>query len=172
MDIICGFPVIHYTSLLGGNKPNNPEISLGENTDASQPRRAIETTEKKAQKQRPFISNSNTTTPVLICYDICKKITTLSFALSFSLIQENMAQNKSAEFKMVFVDSDYTEVSNCINVVLNVNQTEKCRFILNGNMGDKKEVFLVISLVGAKENEALRIIPFEMNVTFSADFNI
>lgn len=127
--------------------------------------------ETKQNKKEIKISKSRVDRPIVICYEIGKKITTLSFSLSFGAIKENYKQLDSIEMNMFFVDENNEIVSNICESYVIVGETVKCNFVLKGSASEKKEVYLVIKAKEDGENEAQRIIPVSVGIAFTADFD-
>ena len=44
-------------------------------------------------------------------------------------------------------------------------------FVLNGSVSESKETYLVVRSTKDKNNEVQRIIPFTVDIAFSADFD-
>ncbi len=137
------------------------------NDDVSQTQPVVE----RKSKKEIVIARSRVDRPVILCYETGKKISTLSFVLSFGAIKENDKQSDNSDLQVFFVDENYETISNVYDCNVVVGELTKCNFVLNGSASEKKGVYLVIKFKGDRENEAQRIIPFSVGIAFTADFD-
>lgn len=117
------------------------------------------------------LAKSHVEEPVLICKDALKTITTLSFSLSFKAIKENEKQENQCSVELYFIDSSNSIVSNTCKAKIDVGNVETMNFVLNGSVSESKETYLVVRSTKDKNNEVQRIIPFTVDIAFSADFD-
>ena len=122
-------------------------------------------------KKNLNIAKGNSSNPIILCYESDKKISTLSFSLSFGAIKETVKQSDSTDIKVFFIDENNEMISNECEASVVVGSKTKCNFVLNGSASEKKEVYLVIKEKSNADNEALRIIPVEVAIAFSGDFD-
>ena len=132
---------------------------------------SVSVTTNSVIKNTITIAKGNSSNPIILCYESDKKISTLSFSLSFGAIKENAKQSDSTDIKVFFVDENNEMISNECEASVVVGSKTKCNFVLNGSASEKKEVYLVIKEKSNADNEALRIIPVEVAIAFSGDFD-
>lgn len=117
------------------------------------------------------IAKSDSSNPLVLCYELDKKINTLSFSLSFGAFKETAKQADCTEIKVFFIDNKNEIISNVCETTVTVGDKTKCNFVLNGRASEEKEVYLVIKNKADDENEALRIVQIEVAISFSGDFD-
>ena len=108
--------------------------------------------------------------PTLLCKSINQTITSLAFSLVFSLVKENEKQNESQSYLAYFVNDKQEIISNEPVLDLSVGNDTKYQFVLNSNASSLKTVYLTICCGKSKADGIYRIIPFDLSMTFSADF--
>lgn len=108
--------------------------------------------------------------PMINCLDINKIITNLSFSLNFHIDEILPFQKNEAEYQLFFLDSQNKKVSEIKSIKVYSGQNIKCDFILNSEMSQQSMCSLAIRSVIDGENQLQQLIPFKINITFSADF--
>lgn len=162
-----------YSSMLAGDGASvdeNGRLVRRKNSDVGEPDKHTE--EKVVEKKLYRIAKYRVESPLVTCTDIGKKISTLSIALAFRTIKENANQENSCKVNLFFVNENNEIVSNVCKCDISVGNVEKCNFVLNGSISEKKEAFLIIQNSQDDEYEALRIIPFTVDIAFAADFDL
>lgn len=119
----------------------------------------------------PMLAVSRPEQPFVYCKDVDKTITNLVVNLSFGVFRYSDVQSESAEISAFFVDSDGTRLCDIIDFEVKDGEMKKVPFELNSETSSKKECFLIIKAQGGHENEALAILPFKINISFSLDFS-
>ena len=134
----------------------------------------LETSVPKVENEKKQFSLEiiNVNNPLVVCSDLFKEITTLSFSLKFTAIKESPRQNDSISVELFFTDEKMNEVSEKIKQQIFVGEDKKINFVLNGATSEKKKIYLVVRTDNCNENVAQRVIPFDVNISFSADFDI
>ena len=135
------------------------------------PSSEVDITTNSVSKKEIIVAKGNSGNPIVLCYESDKRISTLSFSLSFGAIKETAKQSDSTVIKVFFVDENNEMISNECEASVVVGSKTKCNFVLNGSASEKKEVYLVIKEKSNADNEALRIIPVEVAIAFSGDFD-
>lgn len=129
-------------------------------------------TKKDIKTKEIKIAYSNNDKPIIICKETEKIITTLSISLSFGAVKEHEKQLDKATAIIYFVDNKYNIISDKKEVNLKVGKDIKCSLILNGCVSEIKEIYLLIKYKEDNENEAQRLIPFKVDISFGADFDL
>lgn len=125
----------------------------------------------EVKTEKYVLGMSHVEEPLVICVDINKTITTLSFPLTFRTIKENGEQDNACKVNLFFINQKHEVVSNICKQDISVGNVEKCNFVLEGSVSEQKEVFLVIQSAKDSDKEVQRIIPFKVSIAFSADFD-
>ena len=130
----------------------------------------------KPSTEQSLISRTFTCTvcdpkiPTLLCKSINQAISSLAFSLIFTLVKENEKQNESQSYLAYFVNDRHEIISNEHVLDLSVGTDTKYKFVLNSNASSLKTVYLTICCGKNKADGIYRIIPFDLSMTFSADF--
>ena len=123
-------------------------------------------------KKELRIAKTRVDKPLVLCFDSGKKITTLSFSLNFGAVKENDKQSDTDCIQAYFVDEKNEIISNICECSIDVNSKTKCNFVLEAKASEKKCAFLVIKAKEDKEDEVQRIVPVDIEIAFSADFDL
>nr|WP_297708215.1 Swt1 family HEPN domain-containing protein [uncultured Butyrivibrio sp.] len=109
---------------------------------------------------------------LVLCCDKKRKIETLSFSVGLKCVKELDSQSDVGEYKVFFVDENNKIVTNICEVMLNPSEESICRFVMDSHMSESKTAFLMIQKSTRNENQIDRKITYEVNVAFSADFDL
>ena len=105
---------------------------------------------------------SHTDQPVVICKNVFECITSDSVTIKLAAVKESDLQNDNCEVQLFFVDSSYKRVSSTEIETISVGQESECTLSITTNT-EEEYIYLVIQLLGNDKDEALRIIPFELD---------
>ena len=108
--------------------------------------------------------------PLLICRDMYKTLTGLSFSLSFALEEPFDKMDKTATYKIVFIDNDGNPASSEKTITLECGNEERVSFVLFSHVSQLTQCMMCVSY--PDEDLCLLKIPFDIKLSFSADFGI
>ena len=100
--------------------------------------------------------------PIVICKNSFECITSDSVTVKLTAVKESDQQNDSCEVQLFFVDASYKRVSPTEIEIISVGQESECTLSITTNT-EEEYIYLVIQLLGNDKDEALRIIPFELD---------
>ncbi|SHN64600.1 hypothetical protein SAMN02745247_02823 [Butyrivibrio hungatei DSM 14810] len=106
------------------------------------------------------ISNANN--PAIICKNIFECISSESITVKLTAVKESVSQSDSCEVQLFFVDSSYKKVSTVQSETIYVGQESECTLTVSADVAEEY-VYLVIQLADNDKDEAIRIIPFELD---------
>lgn len=140
--------IARYTAVL-----NDGDVEPANDTEA--------TTQQNTRYRLPSISIN---TPVLLCENAPKQLSTQNFGLCFRMVKENASQPNEQKYTLFFIDEENKVVSNAFELRAKIADTNNCAFVLDTSTATKSKAFLVIKPDGLLEDEAQRIIPFELAI--------
>ena len=105
------------------------------------------------------------------CCDNKLSISNLVFSLDFSAKKYNYLQSESLDYLVYFVDGDYQELCPVQEIHLNEGAITKVNFSLKSSASSLKECYLVLKSKKDKLDEAQQILKFDMNISFSLEFD-
>ncbi|WP_051212124.1 Swt1 family HEPN domain-containing protein [Butyrivibrio fibrisolvens] len=109
---------------------------------------------------RLAVSNSNN--PIIICKNIGEIITSDSFTVKLTAVKECDIQSDNCEVQLYFMDSSYNIVSSVESETICVDQEAECNLTVTKD-NEEDLLYLIIRLVDNDNDEAIRIIPFELD---------
>lgn len=120
---------------------------------------------------KPLINNtfklakSRVLDPNILCKSVGIKISSLEFCLQMGIIRENEKENNYCEARLFFINEDNELVSDIQEVLLKTDEELTCRFkLINNDYTETEILYLVIQSTKDKDDEALRVIPFEIDI--------
>ena len=119
----------------------------------------------------PMLAPTVPEQPMVYCKNSGMTITNLGFSLYFGAFGYSDKQSDTASVTVYFTDSEGYGISAEQQVKVKVGEMTKVFFTLNDEASAKKECFLIIRSSESNVNEALAMIPFKINISFSLDFS-
>ena len=117
----------------------------------------------EVQAAKPDIAIDAANMPLLICKDTGKAISAESNTLSFSIIKENDLQKDNCSVRLYFTDIRYHRISNICRCELRTDEETLCEFNFEELQEGEDKVLLIVQPEAAVDNQALRIIPFNIS---------
>ena len=96
-------------------------------------------------------------------------ITGLVFALKISTIGY---KTDPEQYRIFFSTSNCKQLSDPQEFAAVAGEEQTCRFMLKTSASEEKKIFLVVQGADAEEDEARQLIAFDVNMAFSADFDL
>ena len=140
-------------------------------TESSESENILEAQPEKPKTYGRGVALRRKNKPMLICKDMNKPITALSFSLGFTLETALPGMDTNAEYKIVFTDNEGEAVSEIKQISISSGSDEKMGFVLNSQMSQSKECIMCVFYPDDEENVLMKI-PFDISLSFSADFGV
>ncbi len=118
------------------------------------------------------IAPRNIDEPSILCMDMNKPITNLTFSLNFRMDEALDFQKKQADYQLFFLNSDDEIVSNASEITFYSGRTSSVSFTLKSAASSEKICFLAVKSKSDAEDTLQQKIPFKVSMTFIADFGI
>ena len=96
-------------------------------------------------------------------------ITGLIFALKITTVGYKTDPER---YRIFFATGNCKQLSEPQEFTAIVGEEQSCRFMLKTSASEEKNVFLVVQGSDAEEYEARQLIAFDVNMAFSADFDL
>lgn len=120
---------------------------------------------KKYFKKTFKLAKSRILNPTIICKSVGTNITSKEISLEFSAIKENEKQNDYCELSMSFIDEFNEVVSDTCVQLIRVGESCSCEFkLLDNDYSETEMIYLVVQSTKDEEDEAIRVIPFEVDI--------
>ena len=132
--------------------------------------RAVEEKEPEKPTYKPAIIR--VCYPDIICMDIAKPITNLGFRLDFAGVKLPGTTEDSCEYRILFIDKDYEQLSPAYELVVSADTVSSLSFQLHSKASLNKEIYMIISYSNDDDTAILKMIPFKVEVVFAADFDL
>ena len=105
----------------------------------------------------------NTSNPLILCKNIHERVTSDVFTLKLMAEKENESQHDNYEINVYLIDSKYKIISNVNKVKLVVGHMTECSLKIARDIKEDY-VYCVIQSSNSDRNEAIRIIPFDVDI--------
>ena len=132
--------------------------------------KAIE--EKEEVKTRFYIAKRHIDEPFVSCLSEGKAIANLSVTLEFALCRTLTTQKDSVIYKVFFIDEANEVISDVKEINLKENQNEKVAIALFSKASTYSSCFLALQSGSDGVDELQQLIPFNINISFAADFDL
>ena len=76
------------------------------------------------------------------------------------------------QYRIFFSTSNCKQLSDPQEFAAVAGEEQTCRFMLKTSASEEKKIFLVVQGADAEEDEARQLIAFDVNMAFSADFDL
>ena len=131
--------------------------------------KAIE--EKEEVKTRFYIAKRHIDEPFVSCLSEGKVIANLSVTLEFALCRTLTTQKDLVTYKVFFIDEANEVISDVKEINLKENQNEKVTITLFSKASSYSSCLLALQSSSDGAEELQQLIPFNINILFSADFD-
>ncbi len=101
--------------------------------------------------------------PVVVCSDVLKEISDFDTTIKLSAVKDSEMQDDVCTVRVFFINEKYKIISSIVYKDIHVGQITECHITINNDV-DEEYIYLVIQESDSDHDEALRIIPFELNV--------
>ena len=124
----------------------------------------------KDEAHRFFIAKHHNDEPYIQCLSIGRAITNLNVSIElFAHRNDNGTSNVT--YKAFFVDGNNEMLSEVKDVLLHSGQSTKVLFTLMSKASQMEQCFLAIKSVKDKDDELQQLIPFDIKISFVAEFD-
>lgn len=122
-------------------------------------------------KPRFFIAKRHYDEPFVNCLTVGKTISNLGFTVELQPEKTSEGQKESFSYRAFFIDESNEIVSDIKEIILNNGQISKATFTLSPKASSATNCMLALqsSIDGADELQQL--IPFEVNISFTSEFD-
>ena len=122
-------------------------------------------------KPRFFIAKRHYDETFINCLTVGKTISNLGFTVEFQPAKTSEGQKDSFSYRAFFIDESNEIVSDIKEIILNDGQISKATFTLSPKASSTTNCMLALqsSIDGADELQQL--IPFEVNISFTSEFD-
>jgi hypothetical protein len=123
------------------------------------------------EKPRFYIARRHLDEPFIHCLSAGKAITNLSMPIEFEPVYAGLNQKKEVEYRVFFID-EANEVISDIKPIL-LRRGEKCKVMLalTPKASSCRMCMLALQSNNDKPDELQQLIPFSVNISFTADFD-
>jgi hypothetical protein len=128
--------------------------------------------EKGEAKTRFYIAKRHIDEPFVCCLSEGKVIANLSVTLEFALCRRSSTQKESVTYKVFFVDIANETISDVKEINLKENLNEKATITLFSKASTYSSCFLALQSGSDGVDELQQLIPFNINISFAADFDL
>ena len=126
--------------------------------------------ETKDEPHRFFIAKHHNDEPYIQCLSIGRAITNLNVSIElFAHRNNNGASNVT--YKAFFVDGNNEMLSEVKDVLLHSGQSTKVLFTLMSKASQMEQCFFALKSVKDKDDELQQLIPFDIKISFVAEFD-
>lgn len=122
------------------------------------------------QKRRITLGATDRSLPLIFCTDKQKPITNLMFTLHFGAYRYLETQQEQADFVLYFIGENDCVISDETALTVTAGAETDARFTLYAQASAMKECRLVIRQKDQAPDEALCVLPFDIQMAFSVDF--
>ena len=131
---------------------------------------AAEETQDTVLKKDFILAERHIDEPMIICLDMDKPITNLVFSLHFCLERILPFQKNRASYRLFFVNAENKVISSESEITLQSDEIASLSFTLSSAASEKEKCFLAVQSVQDSCELLQQKIPFQLSMTFTADF--
>ena len=126
---------------------------------------------KKTIKPRFYIAKRHILEPIVICLSIGKRITNLGLSMEFTLCEPLEEQKREVMYRAFFIDQENEIISDIREFRLSTGDKTRELFTLMPKASSLTECMLALQSEEDSVDELQQLIPFEINILFSSDFD-
>lgn len=122
-------------------------------------------------KPRFFIAKRHTDEPFINCLTVGKAISNLGFTVEFQAITAGANQKETLVYRAFFIDESNEIISDIKEITINAGTTCKATFVLAPKISSKNICLLALQSSIDDPDELQQLIPFEVNISFTSEFD-
>lgn len=122
-------------------------------------------------KPRFYIAKRHFDEPFVNCLTIGKTISNLGFTVEFQPTQITNGQKESFSYRAFFIDESNEIISDIKEVVLNADEVSKATFTLSPKASSATSCMLALQSSSDGADELQQLIHFEVNISFTSEFD-
>lgn len=125
----------------------------------------------KVEKTRFFIARRHIDEPSVQCKTIGRAITALGVTMEFMLDAPCANQKNCVAYKAFFIDGNNEIVSEVKELQLTAGELYRATFTLSSKISSVSECMLALQSAADRPDELQQLVPFNVQISFSADFD-
>lgn len=122
-------------------------------------------------KPRFFIAKRHFDEPFVNCLTAGKIISSLGFTVEFEALKGTPEQKTSFSYRAFFIDEYNEIISDIKEIVLNTGKVSKATFTLSPKVSSATSCMLALQSSNDGADELQQLIPFEVNISFTSEFD-
>ena len=122
-------------------------------------------------KPRFFIAKKHFDEPFVNCLTVGKIITNLGFTVEFQPVQVTTDQRRCFSYRAFFIDYNNEIISDIKEIELNTDTISKATFTLSPKVSSSTHCMLALQSSKDGADELQQLIPFEVNISFTSEFD-
>jgi hypothetical protein len=122
-------------------------------------------------KPRFFIAKKHFDEPFVNCLTVGKIITNLGFTVEFQPVQVTTDQRRCFSYRAFFIDDNNEIISDIKEIELNTDTISKATFTLSPKVSSSTHCMLALQSSKDGADELQQLIPFEVNISFTSEFD-
>lgn len=150
-------------SVIGGN-PEQQKATVKEAAIAE----PLMEAHHEAEAKRYWITPVQRNAPILVCQEYGKRITYLSFSLTFTTYG-SCPSAEAIQYRLFFVDKNGRSLCEKADLLIVPGEKKTCTFLLDARASSEEVCYLAIQPAEGDENSLQQLLPFEINMLFAAD---
>ena len=122
-------------------------------------------------KPRFYIAKRHFDEPFVNCLTVGKTISNLGFTVEFQPTQIINGQKKNFLYRAFFIDESNEIISDIKEIALNADEVSKATFTLSPKASSATSCMLALQSSNDGADELQQLIPFEVNISFTSEFD-
>lgn len=122
-------------------------------------------------KPRFYIAKRHFDEPFVNCLTVGKTIFNLGFTVEFQPTQIINGQKKNFLYRAFFIDESNEIISDIKEIALNADEVSKATFTLSPKASSATSCMLALQSSNDGADELQQLIPFEVNISFTSEFD-
>lgn len=150
-----------------------PEPSVSEPSANEEPTVPVEQTADTSIQSLPrfFIARRHIDEPFANCPTAGKAISTLVFTIELQPTSADDWQKKSFLYRAFFIDESNKIISDIKEITLSADAVSRETFTLSSKVSSAASCMLALQSSNDREDELQQLIPFEVNISFTLEFD-
>ncbi len=122
-------------------------------------------------KPRFYIAKRHFDEPFVNCLTVGKTISNLGFTVEFQPTQIINGQKENFLYRAFFIDESNEIISDIKEIALNADEVSKATFTLSPKASSATSCMLALQSTNDGADELQQLIPFEVNISFTSEFD-
>ena len=123
------------------------------------------------EKPRYYIAKRHFDEPNIFCLSSGRKITNLSVSIEFELEKPREGQKSELMYRVFFIDEHNEVISDVKEIRLKYGEVGKVNFMLASKASSVNRCMLAMQSDVDSVDELQQLIPFEVSMSFTSDFD-